>query len=208
MTWKTTSFEREKLFDEVWATPVTKLAKSYGLSDVGLRKICVALDVPMPPRGYWAKLAAGKTIPKPTLHETTVKTKYSRDRYVRDVDEVLEERIAQARDRTPEAANHDTSDYSPPLDPTALSQQAKLVMRAMKSVKLEEGAFSSLGVTWADISVSPDLKERALLLVDRFAHELNSLGAKFENAHPPLPTLRRGMRRDAGSKRNGFNFHG
>lgn len=67
MTWKKTTFERQKLFDEVWATPVTKLAKEYGLSDVGLRKICGALDVPLPPREYWAKLAAGKTIPKPPL---------------------------------------------------------------------------------------------------------------------------------------------
>lgn len=78
MTWKTTSFERKKLFDEVWATPVTKLAKMYQLSDVGLRKICLALDVPLPPRGYRAKLAAGKKIPKPALHETTVKTTYAR----------------------------------------------------------------------------------------------------------------------------------
>jgi hypothetical protein len=208
MTWQKTTFERQKLFDEVWATPVTKLAKKYGLSDVGLRKICVSLDVPLPPRGYWAKLAAGKTIPKPALHKTTCLTTYERVMNVADVDEVLEERVAKALDFTPDAENSETPDYSPPIDVAAFSQQAKLVVRAMKSVKLEEGAFSSLGVTWADISVSPELKERALLLVDRFAHELNIVGAKFENAHPPLPTLRRGMRREAGSKRNCFTLHG
>lgn len=78
MTWKTTRFERQKLFDEVWTTPVTTLAKSYGLSDVGLRKICIALDVPLPPRGHWQKLAAGKSIPKPALHETSVATTFAR----------------------------------------------------------------------------------------------------------------------------------
>ncbi len=208
VTWKTTSFKRQKLFDEVWETPVTKLAKAYGLSDVGLRKICVALDVPLPPRGHWARLAAGKTIPKPALHKTTRTTTYERVVNVIEIDQVLEDRVSKARDSTPNAENSKTPDYSPPLDSTAFSQQAKLVMRAMKSVKLEEGTFSSLGVTWADISVSPDLKERALLLVDRFAHELNVLGAKFENAYPPLPTLRRGMRREAGSNRNCFTLHG
>lgn len=71
----------------------------------------------------------------------------------------------------------------------------------MKNTKLDDGAFSSLGVTWADISVSGGLKERALLLVDRFAHELEVLGAKFENSHPPLPPLRRGARRESGGKR-------
>lgn len=208
MTWQKTSFERQKLFEEVWATPLTKLAKAYGLSDVGLRKICVALDVPLPPRGYWARLAAGKTIPKPALHKTTRPTTYERVMNVAEVDEVLEERVAKALDSTLDAAHLETPDYSPPIDPTAFSHQAKLVIRAMKSIKLDEGAFSSLGVTWADISVSPDLKKRALLLVDRFAHELNALGAKFENGHPPLPTLRRGMRREASSKRNCFTLHG
>lgn len=208
MNWKTTRFEREKLFDEVWATPVTKLAKGYGLSDVGLRKICVALDVPLPPRGYWQKLAAGKRIPKPTLHETTVKSTYARSMYVAEVDEVLEERVTRARDAAPDATSSDTPDYSPPLDTKAFSAQAKLVIRSMKGTKLDEGALTSVGVTWADISVSKDLKERALLLVDRFAYGLKILGAEFENSHPPLPPLRRGARRESGSKRNSFILHG
>jgi hypothetical protein len=208
MTWKTTSFERQKLFEEVWATPVTKLAKAYGLSDVGLRKICVALDVPLPPRGYWARLASGKAIPKPALHETKLPTTYERVMNVIEVDEVLEDRVSRARASAPDAETSETPDYSPPLEPTAFSQQAKLVMRAMKSTKLVEGALSSLGATWADISVSEDLKERALQLVDRFAHELVVLGAKFENSYAPLPALRRGMRREAGSRRNCFTLHG
>jgi hypothetical protein len=208
VNWKTTRFEREKLFDEVWAKPMTKLAKAYGLSDVGLRKICVALDVPLPPRGYWAKLAAGKTSPKPALHKTAVPTTYAREMFVAEVDEALEERFLQARDSKTAAALISAEDYSQPPDPTAFSPQAKVVMRAMKSSKLDQGAFNSVGVTWADISVSEGLKERALLLVDRFAHELEMLGAKFENSHPPLPPLRRGARRDSGSKRNCFILHG
>jgi hypothetical protein len=96
----------------------------------------------------------------------------------------------------------------PPLEPTTFSPQTKLVSRALKGIKLEEGALSSLGVTWADISVSPDQKERALMLVERFAHELDVLGAKFENSHPPVPSPRRGMRRDTSMKRNGFILHG
>ncbi len=208
MNWKTTRFEREKLFDEVWATPVTKLAKVYGLSDVGLRKICVALDVPLPPRGYWAKLAAGKKIPKPALHETKLPTTYERVMNVIEVDQVLEDRVSKARGSTPDAENSETPDYSPPLDTKDFSPQAKVVVRAMKGTKLDEGAFSSLGATWADISVSADSRERALLLVDRFAHELEVRGAKFENTHPPLPPLRRGARRESGCKRNGFTLHG
>jgi hypothetical protein len=125
-----------------------------------------------------------------------------------EVDGPLEERVTAARKAVMNTQHSDRLDYVPLLDPTAFSPQAKLVARALKSIKLEEGALSLLGVAWADISVSPDQKERALLLVDRFAHELDVLGAKFENSHPPAPPPRRGMRRDTSKTRNGFILHG
>ncbi len=47
--------EREELFKQVWNKSMVQLAKDYGISDVGLRKICKRLDVPTPPQGYWAR---------------------------------------------------------------------------------------------------------------------------------------------------------
>jgi hypothetical protein len=69
-------FDRDSLYAEVSATPITSLAKKYGLSDVGLRKICVALDIPLPGPGHWAKIAAGKPSPVPPLHATAGRTQY------------------------------------------------------------------------------------------------------------------------------------
>jgi hypothetical protein len=40
------------------------VAKRYKLSDVGLAKVCRKLNIPRPGRGYWAKKAAGKFVPK------------------------------------------------------------------------------------------------------------------------------------------------
>lgn len=54
-------YERDKLYEEVWAEPVMKVAERYGVSDVALAKTCRKLNVPLPPRGYWAKIKAGKT---------------------------------------------------------------------------------------------------------------------------------------------------
>ena len=51
-----TPVSREALYAEVWTTPVTVVAPRYGLSDVGLVKICKRLGVPVPARVYWAKL--------------------------------------------------------------------------------------------------------------------------------------------------------
>ena len=53
--WKRIRIEREVLFKQVWEQSMVQLAKTYGLSDVGLRKICKRLNVPTPPQGYWAR---------------------------------------------------------------------------------------------------------------------------------------------------------
>ena len=58
------AFTRQEFYDLVWSTAMTKLAKRFGMSDVGLRKICVKHAVPTPPAGYWAKLQHGKKVRK------------------------------------------------------------------------------------------------------------------------------------------------
>jgi hypothetical protein len=60
-------FTRQQLYELVWSGPITTLAKSLSLSDVGLAKACRRGDIPLPPRGYWARLAAGKHVIRPTL---------------------------------------------------------------------------------------------------------------------------------------------
>jgi hypothetical protein len=58
---------REALYDEVWTDAVRTVAARYGISDVGLKKRCAAADIPVPERGYWAKLAAGKKVTRTPL---------------------------------------------------------------------------------------------------------------------------------------------
>jgi len=67
-------FERDILYREVWGSPITTLAKKYGLSDNGLRKVCAALAIPLPQRGHWAKVAAGHQIVTPPLPSTDGRT--------------------------------------------------------------------------------------------------------------------------------------
>ena len=57
----------EELFDRVWSKPVAAVAAECGLSGPGLKKVCRRLSVPVPPRGYWAKLRAGKSVRRPAL---------------------------------------------------------------------------------------------------------------------------------------------
>lgn len=65
MGYKTIRFERQQLYEQVWAKPMTALAAEYGLSDVGLRKICKRLSIPLPPQGYHLRTHKGQRPPLP-----------------------------------------------------------------------------------------------------------------------------------------------
>jgi hypothetical protein len=64
------TLHREKLYQEVWQTPISQLASKYGLSDVGLAKVCKRMDIPLPPRGYWQKRRYGHEVTRSRLQST------------------------------------------------------------------------------------------------------------------------------------------
>ncbi|OAJ62751.1 hypothetical protein A6V36_20480 [Paraburkholderia ginsengiterrae] len=96
MGWEYTDFQREELYEQVWTEPVTKVAKRYAISDVGLRKICLDLEVPLPPVGYWAKLAAGRAVKRPPLGTAKGPTTYRRSRYVAPLDGEFDARYRES----------------------------------------------------------------------------------------------------------------
>ena len=58
---------------------MSKVAKRYGVSDVAIHKVCKSLNVPVPPRGYWAKKNAGYKVTQTALPKsdgTVTKTGY------------------------------------------------------------------------------------------------------------------------------------
>lgn len=58
---------REELYTLVWAGPGKVAAERVGVSDSYLGRVCTALDVPRPPKGWWMKRAAGRAPPPPPL---------------------------------------------------------------------------------------------------------------------------------------------
>lgn len=54
------TLDRDKLYEEVWAEPMTKVSKRYEVSDVALAKVWRKMDIPVPERGYWARVANGQ----------------------------------------------------------------------------------------------------------------------------------------------------
>ena len=60
------TIDRLALYEQVWTEPIHRLCKRYFLSDRGLGKLCARHNIPVPPRGYWARVAYGQK-PKRTL---------------------------------------------------------------------------------------------------------------------------------------------
>ena len=56
------STDVSELYEKVWSTPMAKLSKEFGLSDLGLAKPCKKYKIPRPPRGYWVKKDAGQIL--------------------------------------------------------------------------------------------------------------------------------------------------
>jgi|GEM_PF-2230516 len=60
----TKTVTRAELFNLVWNEPMRTLAPKFGLSDVGLAKLCRRNAIPRPPVGYWATREGKRRRPK------------------------------------------------------------------------------------------------------------------------------------------------
>jgi hypothetical protein len=67
MTAERIRLTRAELYERVWATPMRTLAKEFGMSDVGLAKICRRHNLPVPPVGYWRRKETGYKVKRPSL---------------------------------------------------------------------------------------------------------------------------------------------
>ena len=61
------TLSRGELYAEVWSVLMLRLGSKYGLSDVGLAKVRRKHDIPLPPRGYWARKQHGKAVKQSRL---------------------------------------------------------------------------------------------------------------------------------------------
>lgn len=67
MSEKQICLTRAELYQKVWAAPMAAVAKKFALSPWALSKACRRHNIPIPPFGYWAKIAIGHKITPPAL---------------------------------------------------------------------------------------------------------------------------------------------
>lgn len=60
----TINISRRELYEKVWAAPLQKVADDLDCDYWRLRAACIERHVPLPPKGYWMKVAHGKPLPE------------------------------------------------------------------------------------------------------------------------------------------------
>jgi hypothetical protein len=59
---ETIKLTRKELYDLVWSESILSLSKRFNISDVGLRKLCIRMNIPIPLAGHWVKVKFGKPV--------------------------------------------------------------------------------------------------------------------------------------------------
>lgn len=159
---------REELYAAVWTTPLSRLAKEYGISDVGIAKICKKLGVPRPNRGYWAKRKAGLSKHPPALtpghpiNEVEIYPPYvdSQEREaLRAIKAVIEKNLQI-------------------VVPKRLKKPHTLTVMTQETLDVSKpnnhGLIYCSPPHGYDLAISPGLRARALLMMDTLVKALES----------------------------------
>ncbi|HPW19624.1 MAG TPA: hypothetical protein PLE61_02330 [Vicinamibacterales bacterium] len=170
-----TPVSREALYEEVWTDAVTVVAPRCGLSGVGLLKICKKLGIPVPPRGYWAKVEAGRPtrqVPLPALPAGA--RSLTGPLPLSEQEAAMHARVRDALLQTRES--------QPSVSvPDELVDPRPLVRAAAARLKRRDGRDHPAGVRSApkevlDVQVTRNALDRALRLADTLLDALEPSG--------------------------------
>ncbi len=169
---------RKELYDLVWSEPMTSICKRFGLSDNGLRKHCIAMNIPTPPVGYWSKLKHGKDVVKIPLPEESGKKEQNVDLFAdkSNADEIPQ--LSRLKRREMEISSGDTSCFIVPevlyaKDPLIIDTKEKF-RQDSENVYLKKNPFKNKIVSALDIRVSPKSIDRALSIFSTIIKALRS----------------------------------
>jgi hypothetical protein len=154
----------------IWERAVSKVAPELGISDVALRKRCIAHSVPLPGATYWGRLHAGQTprrTPLPPLPAGVSDQIVINGRVPSDPPSEVAAAIADARAHAPAETN--------------VPSRSRLVTATMKAARAAEpdrdwGAVTRLGPDCFQIRVHPASFDRLEAFLTALAHHVQARG--------------------------------
>lgn len=170
---------RAELYEQVWAKPMLKLATEYRITATGLAKVCRKANIPVPPRGYWNKLKAGKPVMKrsplpPGGDGRGERISIQPSSPSPGIDPVVDARTAA--EQQPENRIQVSDQLR---KPHPLIQDASAALSKARADKVGLAGANNGGNTTApilDIVVSPAARHRALRLLDALLKALEARG--------------------------------
>ena len=173
--------ERNALYKEVWERSLTKVAPKYGISGVALKKICNKLNVPTPPRGYWAKLEWGYEVHRPELPELKPGDP--------ETHEILEQPGYMRKTQSVRLHEADLPEGIGDVDKIKVSKTLEDPLRIIKRTEKalgkarhdDRGNLVPRGNGVLNISVTPKQLDRALRIMDAVLKGFGSAGYKITN---------------------------
>jgi len=191
---------REELYRVVWETPMRTLASQYGVSDVGLAKVCRRYNIPRPPAGYRAKKQfgkAGKRVPLPHSDDPELAiarfyAEHARNPELQHDGATKPSYLANFFD--PELRDLAAKEISSPTlvtIPTALRSPHPLVVRTREGLAASAkdkhyGRYSDVlyprrvdDLPCLSVNVSKSLIDRSMRIMDGLIKAMPGLGAEF-----------------------------
>lgn len=156
---------RQELYDRIWSTPCLQLAIRFGISDVGLAKVCKRYRIPRPPRGYWAKVQAGHSTKRTPLPKIADPRYEAIDMKGWDMpnDPIHHETTLRGQQATVSSST-----------PTVQHPLTEIARRQLAAARPDHD-----GVLHTDPATAPDLRVSAAL-VDRSLVMFNALATRWE----------------------------
>lgn len=187
---ETLKLTRRELYDLVWTTPIDVLATRYDISNVGLAKLCRRESVPVPPRGYWQKRAAGvptrqsrlPTFPK--VRDDVVVATLAARADAPEAKAVVCVAIREQREYEDDPAHRIT--VTAPL--SAITRVHPLVRRteqALRKTKYVDRGLLAAGIEGVlSVSVSAEQIDRAMCIMDALIKALDARNMPVELRSP------------------------
>jgi hypothetical protein len=168
---------RPQLYDLVWKEPMLSLSKRFKISDVGLRKMCRRLNIPVPQAGHWQKVKFGKKLsqvklPKDFDGKNTVSLE------IRNQQSEIDNRLPSFRSIKEEIKSDPRLFLTVPeklTNPDKLIVAARNQLLNHKEFSRYQGVLTTHGET-IDIRVSKKFVARSLRFMDTLIKALKTRG--------------------------------
>lgn len=169
------TYDRNTLYEEVWAAPVREVAKRYRISDVALAKTCRKLGIPLPPRGYWLRPESKRARSQLPAAKPGMQVRWQVRIPIQEPPPPLAPALASRLAEEAEAAAI--------IVPSELVAPHKIIVRsanALRRATTHEGfVTSAYQAGCLNIRVAPSSVDRALRVMNSLINALETRGLKI-----------------------------